>query len=124
MSEEAARARQFALWDAEYEQPLAGLEETIDAIDRQLNNGSGSTTSTTEQTHRLQVERRRLTAQKNALVSGARKLSEDIARRIALEGNISLPGFSSLLEPVWDNGGEYVDNSTGTTSTGFQATGT
>ena len=78
----------------------------------------------TNAAHRLQVERRRLTAQKNELVSGARKLSEDIARRIALEGNVSLPGFSSLLEPVWDNGGEYVGNSTGAASTGFQAKGT
>ena len=124
LSEEAARARQFALWDAEYEQPLAGLEGAIDAIDRQLNNGSGSTTSTTEQTHRLQVERQRLTAQKNALVSGARTLSDDIARRIALEGNVSLPVSSSLLGPVWDNDGGYVGDSTGATSTGFQATGT
>jgi Leucine-rich repeat (LRR) protein len=124
LSEEDARARQFALWDTEYEQPLARLEETIDAIDQHLNNGSCSTTSTTEQTHRLKVERQRLTAQKNALVSGARTLSEDIARRIAVEGNIGLPVSPSLLEPVWDNDGEYVGNSTGATSTGLQATGT
>ena len=124
LSEEAARARQFALWDAEYEQPLARLEETIDAIDRQLNNTSRSTTSTTEQTHRLQVERQRLTAQKNALVSGARALSDDIARRIAVDANVSLPVSSSLLEPVWANDGGYVGNSIGATSSSFQATGT
>ena len=119
LSEEAARARQFALWDAEYEQPLAKLEEALDAIDRELNNDSRSMTSTTEQTHRLQVERQRLTAQKNALVDGARTLSEDIARRIALEGNVSLPVSPSVLDPVWGNDGGYVGNSTGVTSTGF-----
>ena len=119
LSEEAARARQFALWDAEYEQPLARLEEMIDTIDRQLNDGSRSTTSATEQTHRLQVERQRLTAQKNALVTGARSMSEDIAHRIALEGNVSLPVSSSLLDLVWDNDGGYVGDSTGATSTGL-----
>jgi Leucine-rich repeat (LRR) protein len=124
LSEEAARAQQFALWDAEYEQPLARLEETIDAIDRQLNNDSRLTTSTTEQTHRLQVERQRLTAQKNALVSGARKLSEDIARRIAVEGNVSLPVSASLLEPVWDNDGGYVGDSADAPGTCLQAPGT
>ena len=124
LSEEAARARQFALWDAEYEQPLARLEDTIDAIDRQLNNDSRSTTSTTERNHRLQVERQRLTAQKNELVNGARALSDDIAHRVAVEGNVSLPVSASLLDPVWDNDGEYVGNSTGAASTGIQATGT
>lgn len=108
LSEDAARARQFALWDAEYEQPLARLEEAIDAINRQLDNDCRSTTSTTEQTYRLQVERQQLTAQKNALVNGARTLSEDIARRIAVEGNVSLPVSPSLLDPVWDNAGGYV----------------
>lgn len=124
LSQEAARARQFSLWDAEYEQPLARLEDAIDAIDGQLNNDSRSTTSTTDQTHRLQVERQRLTAQKNALVNGARTLSDDIARRIAVEGHASLPVSPSLLDMVWDTDGRYVGDSTGATGTGFQATGT
>lgn len=124
LSQEAARARQFSLWDAEYEQPLARLEDAIDAIDGQLNNDSRSTTSTTDQTHRLQVERQRLTAQKNALVNGARTLSDDIARRIAVEGHASLPVSPSLLDMVWDTDGRYVGDSTGATGMGFQATGT
>ena len=117
MSEEATRARQFALWDAEYEQPLASMDETIDGIDRQLNNDSRSTTSTTEQTHRLQVERQHLIAKKNALVSGARTLSEDIARRITVEGNVSLPVSSSLLKPVWDDDGRYMGDPNDATGT-------
>lgn len=123
LSEVVARARQFALWDAEYEQPLARLEGTIDAIDRQLENASRSTTSITERNHRLQVERQRLTAQKNALVNGARALSDDIAHRVAVEGNVSLPVSASLLDPVWDNDGGYVGDSADATGTGLQAPG-
>jgi hypothetical protein len=118
-NEETARSRQFALWDMEYEQPLAVLEDAIEAIDRQLDNGSASTTSGTGETDRLQLERQALTAQRNALVSGARALSDDIARRVASESNARLPMSASLLDPVWDNNGGYVGDSTGATGTGF-----
>jgi hypothetical protein len=123
-NEETARTRQFALWDMEYEQPLAVLEEAIDAIDRQLSNGSASTTSGTGQTDRLQLERQALTAQKNALVSGAKALADDIARRIAAEANVELPMSASLLEPVWDNDGAYAPPSSDAIKAGFHAKGT
>jgi hypothetical protein len=123
-SEETTRAHQFALWYMEYEQPLARLEEAIEAIDRQLNNGSASTTSGTGQTDRLQLERQALTAQRNALVSGARALSDDIARRVAGEGNVELPMSASLLDPVWDNDGAHAPPSSDAITTGFHAKGT
>ena len=110
-SEDAVRAHQFALWDAEYEQPLARLEEAIEAIDRQLHKGSASTTSGAGQTDLLEAERQRLTAQRNDLVSGARTLSDDIARRIASDGHARLPISSSLLGPVWGIDGGYMANS-------------
>jgi hypothetical protein len=124
LSDATARARQFGLWDMEYEQPLAMLEEAIETIDRQLNSGSASTTSGTGQSDRLQLARQGLTAQRNALVNGARTMSDDIARRIASEGNARLPISASLLDPVWDNDGGYAGNSTGPTGRGFQTTGT
>jgi hypothetical protein len=123
-NEETARSRQFALWDMEYEQPLAVLEDAIEAIDRQLDNGSASTTSGTGETDRLQLERQALTAQRNALVSGAKALADDIARRVAGEGNVELPMSASLLEPVWDNDGAHATPSSDAINTGFHAADT